>query len=240
MLNRQMPGKLARKTTQEAVAGALREAISLGDLPHGTRLTQDDLATQFGVSRIPVREALWQLESEGLIEIIPHRGAVVSGLTLQELREIYEIRIALEALAVSLAVPRAGEADLARLDAFVIQMDAVPDPARWLDLNRDFHNALYEPADRPRLSHLVDTLRRNSERYLRLLVRLMGRTGLAQAEHRGIVEAYRRGDVEGAVTALRGHLSNTLAGVSDLLQDTSRPAPPADGSDNMGERGPRA
>ena len=61
VLNRQMPGKLARKTTQEAVAGALREAISLGDLPHGTRLTQDDLAAQFGVSRIPIREALWQL-----------------------------------------------------------------------------------------------------------------------------------------------------------------------------------
>ncbi|HET6946822.1 MAG TPA: GntR family transcriptional regulator [bacterium] len=227
MLSRRGPVKLARKTTQEAVAGALREAISQGDLPHGTRLTQDYLAAQFGVSRIPIREALWQLESEGLIEITPHRGAVVSALTLQELQEIYEIRIALEALAVSLAVPRAGEADLKKLDALISEMDDQTDPALWLDRNRDFHNALHAPAGRPRLSDLVDILRRNSERYLRVLVRLMGRTSVAQEEHRRIVEAYRRRDVDAAVAALRTHLSNTLAGVSELLRDpVARPDSP--------------
>ena len=215
------PARLARMTAQEAVANALREAIYVGDLPHGTRLTQDDLAGQLGVSRIPIREALWQLESEGLIEITPHRGAVVSALTPQGLQEIYEIRIALESLAVRLAVPQAGEEDLKKLDTLMSEMDREKVPTVWLDRNRDFHNALYAPAGRPKLSDLVDTLRRNTERYLRLYVRLMGRISVAQEEHRRIVEAYRRRDADAAVAALGTHLSNSLVGMLELLGETT-------------------
>ncbi len=214
--------KLARKTTQEAVADALRDAIYLGELTHGTRLTQDNLAAQFGVSRIPVREALRQLESEGLVEITPHRGAVVSALTPQGLQEIYEIRIALESLAVSLAVPRVSEEDLEKLDALISEMDRQKVPTLWLERNREFHNALYAPAGRPRLCDLIETLRRNSERYLRIYVGLMGRMGIAQEEHRRIVEACRQRDADAAVAALRTHLSNTLAGLSQLFQEGAR------------------
>lgn len=170
-----------------------------------------------GVSRIPIREALRQLESEGLIEITPHRGAIVSALTPRDLDEIYEIRIALETLAVRLAVSKSGEEDLRTLERLMAEMERTEAPTVWLDLNRDFHNALYAPADRPRLSNLIDTLRRNSERYLREYVRLIGRTKIAQQEHHHIVEAYRRRNADAAAAALHTHLANSRAGVLELL-----------------------
>lgn len=216
-----------RRTIQEIVAEALRDAIVTGRLKVGARLHQDGIASKLGVSRMPVREALRQLESEGLVVFTPHRRVSVAALSAQELREIYEIRSALEILALDLAVPRLSAKEFARLSMLLAHMDRVTDPGRWLDLNRTFHGTLYRASGRVRLCALIDSLRGNVERYLRIYVAAVERRAQAQAEHRRILRACRRGQAGEAKKALRRHLSGTVDQLEAFLRDRTAEGPGA-------------
>jgi DNA-binding GntR family transcriptional regulator len=207
-----------RRTIQDIVAEALRDAIVTGRLRGGERLHQDEIASKLGVSRMPVREALRQLESEGLVVFTPHRRVSVAALSAQELREIYEIRSALEVLALDLAVPRLSIKEFDRLGAVLDQMDRTSDPRRWVDLNRLFHRTLYRASGRARLCTLIDSLRDNVERYLRIYVSALERRAHAQAEHRRILRACRRRQSAEAKKALRAHLSGTLSQLEAFLR----------------------
>src|SRR3984893_4096226 len=215
------------QTAQGTVTDALRRLILLGKIPAGARINQDAVAERYGVSRIPVREALRQLEAEGLVQIFPRRGVLVSSLSAEELTEIYEMRDALEALAVRLAVPEINEDQLMRLEELLTSMDGDSDPSRWLDLDSEFHAALYAPSERKRLCNTIATLRRNTGRYLHIAVRSGDRIRLAQDEHRQILTAYRRRSVDEAVKALRWQLNQTC----DFLLDTLKKAPVEDGGE---------
>ncbi len=211
------PGrKLVPKTVHQAVTEDLRDAILRGRLAGGTRLSQTGIASGYGVSPIPVREALRQLESEGLVKSAPHRGAVVASLSQEELRDLYDIRIALESLATRLAIPLAGAGDLAKLETLYSRMSSESDPSRWLDLNFEFHRVLYAPCDRPHLTSLIDTLRRNTERYLRVAAKNAGRLRAGQVEHRRILQSYRERDASAATMLLQEHLQNTLKSLLSL------------------------
>jgi DNA-binding GntR family transcriptional regulator len=214
-----------RRTIQEIVAKALRDAIVTGRLKGGERLHQDGIASKLGVSRMPVREALRQLESEGLVVFTPHRRVSVADLSTDELREIYEIRIALELLALDLAVPRLSPKDLADLGAVLDHMDRVTDPGRWLDLNRTFHGMLYRASGRSRLCALIDSLRGNVERYLRIFVSGVERRTHAQTEHRRILRACRRRHSAEAKHALRQHLNGTVNQLEAFLRRRAAAAP---------------
>lgn len=194
------------RTTPALITEVLREAILKGILEGGMQLRQDKIARSFGVSRIPVREALRQLEAEGLVVFKPHRGAVVSTLSTEEIREIYEIRIALETMAIQLAIPQLTEEDLARAERILEEIDQEADTGRWSELNREFHATLYAPANRPHLFSLINTHRTNVDRYLRIYISVMKRKRRSQLEHRRILEACKRRDGEGAVKALEEHL----------------------------------
>jgi len=219
---------LRRITAQEGVSEAIRDLILHGKIPAGSRINQDAIAARYGVSRIPVREALRQLEAEGLVRIIPHRGALVSSLSSEELVEIYEMRDALESLAVRIAVPKINEEELDALEVVLLQMDECTDPVRWLDLDSKFHTVLYLPSGRERLCNFIATLRRNTGRYLRIAVRSGDRIRVAQNEHRRIFAAYRHRDVHEAVRALRWQLVQTR----DFLLDVIKKIP----LDREGER----
>ncbi len=216
-----------RRTIQEMVAEALRDAIVTGRLKGGERLHQDGIASKLGVSRMPVREALRQLESEGLVVFTPHRRVSVAALSTDELRELYEIRIALEILALDLAITRLSPEGLARLSALLDQMDRVTDPGRWLNLNRTFHGTLYRASGRSRLCTLIDSLRGNVERYLRIYVSGVERRAHAQAEHRRILRACRRRQVAEAKKALRQHLSGTVDRLEEFLRSRKSAGPGA-------------
>lgn len=207
-----------RRTIQEIVAEALRDAIVTGRLKAGERLHQDGIASKLGVSRMPVREALRQLESEGLVVFTPHRRVSVAELSADELREIYEIRTALEVLALDLALPRLSPQDLARLAALLDQMDRVVDPGRWLVLNRTFHGILYHSSGRSHLCALIDSLRDNVERYLHIYVSGVEHRAQAQAEHRKILRACRRRRGAEAKKALRRHLHGTVERLEAFLR----------------------
>lgn len=210
------------RTTPEMIVGALREAIIRGVLAGGTVLRQDELASQFGVSRIPVREALRQLDAEGLVVVRPHRGAVVSELSAEEAGEIYEMRIALEVMALRAALPHLTDADLELAERVLDELDQTTNPERWSELNREFHRILYAPARRPRLFALISSLRANVDRYTRIYISVMERRETSQREHRSILEACRRRDSAAALAALDEHLGRAQAELAAYLQHERR------------------
>lgn len=210
---------LERIRAPEQITLRLREAITSATLRPGERLQQEELAQRLGVSRMPIREALRRLEAEGLVVMQPYRGAVVAGLSARELREIYEIRMALETLALELGVPHFDAARLGALEAILRRMDAERDADGWLVLNAEFHSALYAAAERGLLLEHIGNLRNKSDRYLRLFASRRDRTRQAQQEHWGILEACRSGDASEAGLRLRRHLESTILSLARTLHD---------------------
>ncbi len=200
-----------RQTAHEYVREVLRRAILSGDIPGGSRLVQAELATTLEVSTTPVREALRDLASEGLIQFDPHRGAVVSELSGEELREIYEIRRLLEPLAMRQAVPNLSEAVLSRLRDLHQQMEREPHSAQWVDENRAFHMAVYEEAATPRLAAIIRGLQDASVMYIGASIKdVAGLRDNANRDHAAILEALENHDVEAAVEAVLEHLQVSL------------------------------
>jgi DNA-binding GntR family transcriptional regulator len=205
------------KTVAEVVAGELREAILSGEIQQGEFLRQRVLAGRFRVSEGVIREALRRLETEGLVEILPRRGARVSHLDVGDLHELYDLRILLEELLTRYAVPNVTADDLAQAESLLDQMAQERDPVRWLSLNREFHAVLCRPSRRPRLLRLQEELRIASDRYLRLSLGILDRFDVANEEHRQILEAYRRGDVEDAVRQAGAHLRKVRDMIAKFL-----------------------
>jgi DNA-binding GntR family transcriptional regulator len=189
-----------RRTTQELVVEFLRDAILSGRLRGGARLVQDKIATELNVSRVPVREALLQLEAEGLVRMEAHRGATVVFLSPEEIEEIFEIRVLLETSAISMVVPALSEDQLKRLEQIARrQQKETSMPAR-ARLNHAFYTTLFETLGRPRLRGMIARLEREVERYLLPLER-------PHLGHLELVEACRDRDAERAAAIVRRHLS---------------------------------
>jgi DNA-binding GntR family transcriptional regulator len=192
-----------------AITAALRAEILDGSIAPGARLRQDELAARFGTSRIPVREALRQLEAEALVISDAHRGARVAPLTLDETLDRMEIRIALECRALRLAVSAMSDLDFELLEQILDGYDRSEDPAEWTAANWAFHTALYAPAARPTLLALIQANVANVGRFLRLkLSRATGKER-PQQEHREILAACRAGDADGAAALLELHIERS-------------------------------
>ena len=206
---RQAPRLIERQTLTAATVRALREKILSGELGDGEQLRQDALAAKYGVSRIPLREALRQLEAEGLVSFYPHRGAVVSTLSLAEIEELFEIRALIEPDMLRRAIPKLTEDDLARaeeiLDTARVSFQT-EDVGRWGELNWRFHSTLYAPADRPRSMAVIEKLNINIDRYLRIQLLLTHGTAQADDDHRALLAACRARDTAAAVKLLKRHI----------------------------------
>jgi DNA-binding GntR family transcriptional regulator len=217
--------RVLEHTTAKVVAGLLRDEIQAGALAPGTRLRQNDVARRFGVSSTPVREAFAQLEAEGLLRIDPHRGAVVFRPTIRDLVEFYEIREALESLAVRKAIPHLDESRLKELKGLLAKMRKTKDASAWMKLNDEFHLMMYEPSDRPRLSAMIEGLRDSSTPYIHIYVADHLSAARANKEHQRILNACIARDPDEAVAAIRDHLRSASEGLVALLSqsgDTSR------------------
>lgn len=211
------------------VAGGLRQGIVNGALEGGRPLRQDEIAREFGVSRIPVREALRQLEGEGLVTFYPHRGATVSELYYEEAMEIGEIRASLETLALRRALPNMTEEDLQRAEEVLDLADSEVTGAEYAQLNRRFHEVLYAPSRRHRLLAMLGPLHTTFDRYIRVYFEVMKHRSVAQQEHRRILELCRRKDADAAVEALERHIRNAVEDVLLYLEqekETEAEAPP--------------
>ena len=198
-------------TAAERVAQAVRRSILTGALPSGTAIRQEDLAAQYNVSRMPVREALRQLESEGLLTIYPNRGAFVTTLSPQDVQEIYDMRTLLEGDALRRAWLALIPTLLDQADLVLDRLDAATESTDWSALDEQFHATLYAPAQRPRLLDLITTLRHQVNHIYFLTHNPLTYHAARQHEHRRIIAACRNGDLAGAVAALEEHLAGSAA-----------------------------
>ena len=193
-------------TTPDLIAASLRDDILHGVIPPGQALRQEELASRFGVSRLPVRDALLRLEAEGLVDVFPNRGAFVTTLSAGEVGEIYHLRELLEGDAIEAAVPRMTASDWRRIDAAHAASARTAGGPEWIAGDRDFHLALYAAAGRPRQLAMIETLRGTVDRYWTAYAALPTRTAHWLADHDAIVDACRAGDAAAARARLVDHL----------------------------------
>jgi DNA-binding GntR family transcriptional regulator len=203
---------VAYRTMQEIAYDTIRDAILNGRYPPGKRLIADDVARALGVSRMPVREALHRLQVSGLINLTPHKGAVVSELSEPEIVEIYHIRAVLDGLAARLATPNLTPPDHQRVHALLDEMETAAkgkDLRAVLAVNRKFHTLIWKAARAPRLQELLENLYDASQRFRNISVLIPGRLDQITHEHRLIAKALARRDAPAAERHAKEHHEGT-------------------------------
>jgi len=206
------PGVAPRRALWETIVEAMRRAIILGELPPGLHLEEPALAAKFGVSRIPIREAIVRLEHEGLVRVEPRRGAFIVGMTADDVHDVYELRQLIEGRAAWRAATRIDAEGLARLEALCTRMDEAlrrRTPAAMVDPDVQFHREMVAAAGSrqllaawERLAGLISTILgvTDAVRY--------GSSPNALHGHQLIIDALAHGDADRAEQEVRRHLEN--------------------------------
>lgn len=201
---------------RDVVFNTLRQAILKGEMEPGERLMEITLANKLGVSRTPIREAIRKLELEGLVNMIPRRGAIVASISEKDMRDVLEVRITLEELAVKLAIKNMNQEDLDMLKAAgkefenaVISKDIV----EIVEADVRFHDIIYNRTENARLIQIINNLREQMYRYRLEYVKDARTHSILISEHNDIIECFRRKDVEAAQSTIREHIGNQERGI---------------------------
>ena len=213
---------IPRQSLSAAVVERLREKILSGELREGEQLRQDAIATEFQISRIPVREALSHLAAEGLITIVANRGAIVSALSPDEIMQLFETRAVLECYMLRCAIPnmKAEDFQVAEdiLKHYEESLEKDSEIKSWGRWNWSFHSALYAPANRPVMLSFLKTLNSNCDRYTRLhlvFTRDLHRAGQA---HRELLDVCKTKNVDQAAAALWKHITEAGEYLREFIQ----------------------
>ncbi|SHK51209.1 GntR family transcriptional regulator [Paramaledivibacter caminithermalis] len=204
--------KKGNKSLTSMIFEKIREDILIGKYTSGEKIVEAKLAEEFGVSRTPVREALKQLELDGLVDNIPNRGVIVKGISNQDVEDIYTIRIAIEGIAVKWAIERMDENDLQKLKEIFELMEFYSfkkDIDKIAELNTKFHETIYNATKSRYLEHVLKDFQyfMKTTRYKSL--RSPGRMESALEEHRKILEAFTDRDIDRAAEAILKHVNNS-------------------------------
>lgn len=218
----QVNGPIAADQARSIIEESLREAILDGRLPCGTALRQQELADLFGVSRMPVREALRQLEAQSLLNVVQHKGAVVAPLITTNAVETYALRSVLESFALRLSIPLLDDNDLALAAQYIEQLETETDHAQIGKLNRLFHMSLYHKAPNSKLLDLIERELNEEERFLRFHLSSMGLGKLSQDDHRALLDAARAKDIDKTVELLERHLEKASVTMRRYLEQSSK------------------
>lgn len=211
-------GKLSRSTTAIDVARVLKQRILAGHYAEDQFIRQELIAQELGVSRIPVREALAQLEAEGLVVREKYRGALVPKLSVTEIEEIYALRLMIEPYLLRAAIAQIGAEQIEHLKAIVDRSRETQDMTTWAGLNMEFHRTLYEAAGKPLSLQLLDNLLMRADRYLKMQRFLSTQTQAeSDAEHQRILDAVITGDADAAVDALCSHIRWNATDVTRMI-----------------------
>lgn len=212
--------KIQRQSLPEALATSLRERILNGEFKEGDQLVQDAIAAEYECSRMPVREALRQLEAAGLIVMKVHKGAVVTSIPTEQIRELFDLRALIECDILRHAVPKMTDEDFQFSKGILTQLEQAyheRDIARWGAMNWEFHRSLYTPAQRIQTLAVIQGINVQTDRYIRLQLILTGDVLDAELEHRELLKLCTERDVDRAVPYLRNHIltagSNLLAAI---------------------------
>lgn len=210
-----------RLTIAQSVAEQIREQILNGDIKGGEPMRQDAIAKAVGTSIIPVREALRQLEAEGLVELKSHRGAVATELTLDKVREWINMRRLIETDLISAAIDNITEEDLTKaeqvLGKFGRAMDKRIEIEHWSDYNFELHSILYAPANRPETMKVLASLHQQCDRYIRLQLSSGDHIERAEAEHRQLIDLCRKRDKRAAKSLLNDHIVGVEEDIVEAL-----------------------
>lgn len=210
------------KTRTHAVVQDIREMILSGKIEGGEPLRQTALAEALNVSRIPIREALLQLEAEGLVKFEAHKGAVATRLSAKECRELFELRALIETDLLRFAMPHQSKDDWLLAQQILDELDRLLDSGsgveKWSQLNFEFHHALYAPSLRPVTLETIRGLNANSDRYIRLQLLLTNGIPRAESEHKALLELCRVGDIDGAASLLKVHIENAGNAIASLIE----------------------
>ena len=209
---------MAYESSAARIAAQLRAEILHGDLAPGAKLAQLGLAERFGVSRIPVRDALAILAGEGLVQPLSNATAVVTRMSVEELQELYDLRLAIEPRTTELAVPNVGRVDVLYMRKQLAIMSDPVDGRTWLAANTEFHAAVYRRANRPRTIDLIEQLRRLTDRYVFMHLE-SGQGRHLGAEHDAILAAVERGDAALTARLTSEHLARAHDSILGYLDE---------------------
>ncbi|GAA2131015.1 GntR family transcriptional regulator [Arthrobacter humicola] len=199
------------EVASQRIADSLHGAVLRGELAPGERIRQEEIAEQFGASRLPVREALRILESEGLVTLKANSGAWVSRLNLEECVEIYKIRERVEPMLLAESIPNLTEETIGRLEELMHAIEDDEDIEKFLRLDREFHLLSYAGAPMPSAQNMVVRFWNTTQQYRRAFAQIIGhnRRWIIESEHKLLMEAIRRRDTEEAERVLLGHIRRT-------------------------------
>jgi len=201
----------SRPTAHEFVRETLRKAILRGDVPGGSRLVQSDIAARLKVSTTPVREALRDLATEGMITLDPHRGGVVRELNWDDMQEIVVIRQALEPQIIRLAIERISDAELSQAEAISKAMVKESDVGAWVELNQQYHNIFHAATRLKRLLAIAKGLQDAAATYVaRAQQERPEVRKRSNDEHQALLQAFRRRDVKAALAVQLHHIMAPL------------------------------
>lgn len=209
------------KTRTQLVVEILREKILSGEIVAGQPLRQAALADELNVSRIPVREALLQLEAEGLVAFEPHKGATATELSAAQVDELFELRAMIEGDLLAASLVNITDDALAQATDILLNLDSALGKENaantWSELNSDFHNCLYSGANRPQTADLVSILNRNADRYIRMHLLWAGGISKAGPEHAELLAFCQARDIKNAVAKLKQHILNSRDEIKAFL-----------------------
>lgn len=220
-------GRLLRKTAVDLVEDELRARIMSGQLAPGSALRQEALSDELGVSRIPIREAIRLLSAEGLVDLVPHKGAFVSMISMEEVQELFDLRLRLEPWLFREASILISETDLDHAVQIVQSMNNV-DAKEWGKLNWDLHELLYHSAQRPTAMNIVRSLHEKTERYLRFQVVNAPIRQQANEEHLALIDLCRNRQGDKAKDALEQHLRDAASQILGIVSRLLYTPPNAD------------
>ena len=212
--------KPVRTSLTGQITAELRRRILNGQLAEGAVLRQERLASELGVSRIPLREAIQHLEAEGLVVSALHKGTVVSSLSRDELEELFGIRMQLETWLFEAAIPRMTEADLDGAEALIEEASRTGNVDNWGDLNWRFHEALYRPSGKRIALKLLRSVHDNAARYVNLQLVVTKDVERELSDHHAMLAYARLRDVDRGVDMLRRHIARVSR---DLLASLTPP-----------------
>lgn len=212
--------RVERQSLSGQIVGELRRRIVAGELPEGAPLRQERLAAELGASRVPLREAIRQLEAEGLVTTELHKGTVVSSLSPAEIEELFEIRMQIETWLFGLAIPLMAETDFRAAEAAIEEASATGSVGGWGELNWRFHGALYAASGRHIALRLLKTVHDNANRYINLQLAVAAEDVENElVDHRRLVAFARTRDVEGGVGLLRDHIGKVAQNLTRSIED---------------------
>ncbi len=209
------------KTRTQLVVEILREKILSGEIVAGQPLRQAALAAELNVSRIPVREALLQLEAEGLVAFEPHKGASATELNADQVDELFELRAMIECDLLAASIVNITDDALSQAKDILANLDSALGKENaantWSELNSDFHNCLYSGANRPQTADLVNILNKNADRYIRMHLLWAGGISKAGPEHAELLAFCQARDTNNAVAKLKQHILSSRDEIKAFL-----------------------